>query len=60
MRGYACSHCGAKSKSKMQPPSMGKAVCPECGRGLTVKMSETETMVIAKVTPKSRKRTAFG
>jgi len=60
MRGYACSHCGAKPDNKVQPPGMAKAICPECGRDLTVKMSETETMVIAKVTPKSRKRTAFG
>ena len=49
MRGYACPNCGAKQKEKMKPPVMAKTLCPICGKPLTVKMNDTETIVIAKI-----------
>ena len=56
MRGYACSNCGAKPEEKLRPPITAKKLCPECGKPLTVKMSDTETMVITKIATQSKKR----
>lgn len=56
MRGYACSNCGAKPNEKLNPPTTTKKLCRVCGKPLTVKMSTTETMVIAKIAAQTRKR----
>jgi len=56
MRGYACSNCGAAPNVKVGSRSMASMPCTECGRLLTVKLTETATMVIAKVKPASKKR----
>jgi len=56
MRGFACSHCGARPKGKLKPPITAKTLCPICGKPLTVKMSTTETMVVAKVVARTQKR----
>ena len=57
MRGYACSNCGAKPKTKIEPPGMTRTHCHECGKPLTIKMSETETIVVAKVAAKPKTTT---
>ena len=49
MRGYACANCGGKPDEKLKPPTTAKKICPECGKSLMVKMSDTETMVVTKV-----------
>ena len=58
MRGYACSHCGAKPKPevKIQPPGFSRTHCNECGKPLTVRMSDTETTVTARIVQKPSKR----
>ncbi|MCL2675119.1 MAG: hypothetical protein FWE84_00780 [Firmicutes bacterium] len=56
MRGYACSHCGAKFEDKLKPPSLAHTHCPECGKPLIVKMSITETTVTARIVVRQAKR----
>jgi len=56
MRGYACPNCGAKPNEKLKPPTTVKKKCLVCGKPLTVKMSTTETIVVAKVAAQPRKQ----